>query len=72
MKMMLFVASGQLVCALTPPAGTVVFGSGAVELQLLSGKLAARAGFKSSIVAPKGADQQWRRNSEMSDPNPRT
>jgi hypothetical protein len=51
---MLFVASGQLVCALTPPAGTVVFGSGAVELQLLSGKLAARAGFKSSIVAPSG------------------
>eukprot|EP00966_Prymnesium_polylepis_P045424 1051943-Prymnesium_polylepis.1 len=35
--------------ALAPPAPVVVFGQGSLEMRLITAKLAARTGFKTSI-----------------------
>ena len=46
--------------AVEPPAGVVVIGPGSLDLRLIAGKLTARAGFATSLVAGNGAQLLWR------------
>lgn len=47
--------------AIAAPAPVVVFGPGSLDVRLITAKLAARAGFATSIIAGAGAENQWRR-----------
>lgn len=47
--------------ALAPPSPIVVLGPGTLEMRLITSKLAARAGFKTSLISVEEAGPVWRR-----------
>ena len=56
-SLLLVVACATAADALSPGAGVVALGPGASEVKLIAAKLAAKAGFRASVVVPAGANQ---------------
>ena len=56
-SLLLLVAAATAADALSPGAGVVALGPGASEVKLIAAKLAAKAGFRASVVVPAGANQ---------------